>query len=333
MIGHFFSKRYAYCGFLLLMLWPSVEFKATLGAISLKHAHDPVLADTAETGQFSVLTYNIAGLPEIISSAQTERASSIAEIGKRLNRFDIVHVQEDFHYNKELYLSGNAHPYRSESKGSIPFGDGLNTLSRYPLSATEHISWDDCTGADCLTPKGFTFSRVQIGKELFIEFYNIHSNAFNDPEAAAARRKNIEQLSTFIKENSAGNAVIVMGDLNGRYHFSSDNIQELLIANSLRDAWIMLENEGLLPAASPNIPPRDILNITEKMESIDKIMFRSSDALELFPAEYALQSELFEDQSGKPLSDHLPVGLTFNWKLKHEKRSFQYVTNTVSRQP
>ncbi|KAA0994155.1 endonuclease [Dyadobacter sp. UC 10] len=298
------------------MLWPSVEFKGTFGAISIKHAHDPVLTDTSQNGRFSVLTYNIAGLPEIISSAQTERAASIAEIGKRLNPFDIVHVQEDFHYHTELYTSGNAHPYRTESKGNIPFGDGLNTLSRYPISFIKRIPWNDCTGADCLTPKGFTHSRVQIGKALFIDLYNIHSNAFNDPEAAAARRKNIDQLSSFIKDHSAGNAVIVMGDLNGRYQFASDNIQKLLNNNDLRDAWVMLRNKGQLPVASSKLPPRDILHLTENTESIDKILFRSSDALELFPTRYALHANLFENQTGEPLSDHLPVGLTFNWKLR-----------------
>ena len=70
MIVHLFRKRYAYYGFLLLMLWPSVEFKGSFGAAS--RTFDPVLTNTSKAGQFSVLTYNIAGLPEIISSARTE---------------------------------------------------------------------------------------------------------------------------------------------------------------------------------------------------------------------------------------------------------------------
>jgi hypothetical protein len=60
-------------------------------------------SNVASSGTFSVISYNVAGLPQIISSAVTERASSIREIGGRLNRFDIVHVQEDFNYNKMLY--------------------------------------------------------------------------------------------------------------------------------------------------------------------------------------------------------------------------------------
>ena len=137
------------------------------------------LPETATSGGFSVLTYNIAGLPEIISSAVTRRAPSIAEIGRKLNAFDIVNVQEDFNYNGNLYNEGNSHPFRTLTKGGVPFGDGLNTLSKYPVHEVRRISWNECTGADCLTPKGFTYSRLEIARNIYVDLYNVHANAYN----------------------------------------------------------------------------------------------------------------------------------------------------------
>lgn len=275
----------------------------------------PLPLRVSTEGEFSVITYNVAGLPEIISSAVTARASSIAEIGRRLNDYDIVHVQEDFNYNTELYGSGNRHPYRSEAMGPVPFGDGLNTLSKFPISDVERVEWTDCTGADCLTPKGFTRSRIEIANKVYIDFYNVHANASNYPAAAAARCKNIHQLSSYIKKHSKDNAVIVMGDMNAHYCYKSDNIKELLVENDLYDAWVFLNKEGQFPEAIADLPMDNILGITDTCESIDKILFRNSDRIRLAPQYYRVPKVLFSDEQGRPLSDHHPVSLSFSWKL------------------
>lgn len=272
-------------------------------------------SDNSKSGEFSVLTYNIAGLPELISSASTKRAPSIAEIGRRINQFDIVNVQEDFNYNKNLYNSGNCHPYRTQTKGGVPFGDGLNTLSKFPVSRLQRISWNNCTGADCLTPKGFTYSRLEIAKNVFVDLYNVHANAYNHISAAEARRKNIIQLSEFISTHSKGEAVIVMGDLNAHYGYYYDNIQNLLNANSLTDAWLTLMHNDILPTALKQLPANDILQLENDAETIDKILFRSSDRIKFMPSRYRLENMSFNNNAGRPLSDHHPVSLVFNWKL------------------
>ena len=269
----------------------------------------------ATEGEFSVITYNVAGLPEIISSAVTSRAGSIAEIGRRLNNYDIVHVQEDFNYNMELYGSGNSHPFRSMPMGPVPFGDGLNTLSKFPISDVERVEWNDCTGADCLTPKGFTRSRIQIAHEVYIDFYNVHANASNHAAAAAARCKNIHQLSNYIKTQSANNAVIVMGDMNAHYCYKSDNVKELLLNNDLNDAWVMLNKKGEFPRPIADLPSDNILSLTDTCESIDKILFRNSEQILLEPGQYKVPKALFSDEEGRPMSDHHPVSLSFSWKL------------------
>lgn len=280
----------------------------------------PTTLRAAAEGKFSVITYNVAGLPQIISSAVTSRASSIAEIGKRLNDYDIVHVQEDFNYNTELY-GGNSHPYRSKSMGPIPFGDGLNTLSKFPISNVERVEWTDCAGADCLTSKGFTRSRVQIAHQVYIDFYNVHANASNYPFAAAARCKNIHQLSRYIKTHSGNNAVVVMGDMNAHYCYKSDNIRDLLRENGLDDAWVILNKKGEFPKPTADPPGSSILSLTDTCESIDKILFRNSEEIQLSPGHYQVPKVFFSDGEGRPLSDHHPVSLLFSWILKRNLTS------------
>lgn len=301
--------------FILLLLWTSAENTSGSGLAAIR-IYPASHLKPAAAGQFSVISYNIAGLPEIISSAVTDRPTSIAEIGRRLNVFDIVHVQEDFNYNNDLYQKGNKHAFRTTTKGIVPFGDGLNTLSKYPVSDIRRISWNDCTGADCLTPKGFTYSRVWVAANVCIDFYNVHANAYNESKACAARCKNIRQLSDYIKEHSKDRAVIVMGDLNGRYGYYFDNINLLNSENGLTDAWMSHKQNGQLPHASKTIPPANILTLTDTCETIDKILYRSNKDIELKTAEYQLEKLLFTNLKGLPLSDHHPVSAKFLWNLR-----------------
>ena len=310
-----YIKQTASVLFLFFCLRAGSEFTGGYGA-SAAFTNTVMLMDTSSSGKFSVLSYNIAGLPGIISSALTERSASIAAIGKKLNQFDIVHVQEDFNYNEFLYNNGNKHPYRTVTKGGVPFGDGLNTLSRYPVSDVRRVSWEACTGADCLTPKGFSYSRIEIARNHYIDFYNVHANAYNHLEAAAARRDNIIQLSDFIKIHSEGQAVIVMGDLNAHYSFYYDNINKLLTDTNLTDSWVLLKNDGKFPKGDKKFPESNILNLTDSTETIDKIFYRNSERIKLKPSRYKLEKYLFTNKTGMPLSDHHPVSLVFEWNLE-----------------
>lgn len=275
-------------------------------------------SDSASAGSFSVITYNIAGLPQVICSAATPRKESISAIGRLLNRFDIAHVQEDFNYNQYLYNAGNTHRFRTPTKGAVMTGDGLNTLSKFPVKHLRRIAWTDCTGADCFTPKGFTYTRIEIAPNRFIDFYNVHANAYNHPRAALARRHNMEQLSAYIRRHSPGNAVIVMGDLNGRYSFEQDNLDWFLRENALADPWISLHCKNQLPVSSNAVPSNDILSLTDSSETIDKILFRSSAFIQIKPSAYALEKVMFTNAKGLPLSDHHPVSARFEWKIMND---------------
>jgi hypothetical protein len=92
-------------------------------------------------GTFSVLTYNVAGLPDILSSGNP--AENTTTIGQRINSYDIVHVQEDFNYHADLY-STDQHPFRTSTSGPAGMGDGLNTVSNYSFSDFQRVDWVAC---------------------------------------------------------------------------------------------------------------------------------------------------------------------------------------------
>ncbi len=266
-------------------------------------------------GELYLLTYNIAGLPELISSAQTARSSSIRLIGERLQDFDIVNVQEDFNYNEELYAE-NVHPYRTVSMGGVPFGDGLSTLSKYPILETERIAWESCSGSDCLTPKGFSYSKIQLAKHVFVDVYNIHATAQDHEQALHARKRNFDQFLAFIQKHSSGNALLIMGDFNAHYAFSKDHIRQFQRAMNLQDAWVSLCNQGMIPEGQMNFEAKHALMVHDGVESIDKIYFRNSANLTFKAKSYRVEKDLFTNEEGHPLSDHCAVSLILDWELK-----------------
>lgn len=269
-------------------------------------------ATAATTGSFNVLTYNIAGLPLGLGDSDPETNTPL--IGQRLGPYDIVNVQEDFNYHASLYAN-DTHPYRTATSGGAAFGDGLNTLSDYGFEDFERVRWNDCTGTNCLTPKGFTLARVRLAEGTFVDLYNVHTNADSDDAALAARRANIEQLSDFIQANSSGNAVIVMGDTNTRYTRAGDNIRTLLAENGLKDPWVDLVKGGSAPTQGSDALVCDAAAPTNDCEVVDKVLYRGSDLLSLNATRYHNEWASFLREDGEHLSDHFPHTVGFSYTL------------------
>ncbi|MEU5108828.1 MULTISPECIES: jacalin-like lectin [unclassified Streptomyces] len=286
-------------------------------------AADPAAAANTSTaapdsGSFNVLTYNVAGLPEGLSSGHPEKNTPL--ISPRLGAYDLVNVQEDFNYHAALY-AGDDHPYRTPTSGGVPFGDGLNTLSDLPYDDFERVKWASCNGTDCLTPKGFSLARLRLAEGVHVDVYNVHTNAGTTAADLAARRANITQLSDFIAANSAGNAVIVMGDTNTRYTRSEDNIRDLTGRNGLTDAWVQLVRGGSAPPAGSDALVCDPDHVTNTCEVVDKVLYRSSPLLTLTATRYNNEHPDFLDDAGEPLSDHYPHTVDFSWKLPQGLRA------------
>ncbi|MEV0895520.1 jacalin-like lectin [Actinoplanes sp. NPDC049802] len=274
-------------------------------------------AAAAAGGSFTVLTYNVAGLPELISSAETDRKTAHTLIGQRLGPYDIVHVQEDFNYHAHLYAADTTHAHRTPTSGGAGIGSGLNTLSRIPYDTgdLERGDWNSCQldSGDCLTPKGFTFARHRIADGVFVDLYNLHTNAGTSSGDQASRADNLNQLTAFIATHSAGNAVIVMGDTNTRYTRAADTIRDFNAANGLTDAWVRLERGGSAPAAGSAALVCDAAAVTDACEVVDKILYRSSRALTLTATDYRNEDAGFRTDGGLMLSDHFPISAAFTW--------------------
>ncbi|MGW4753348.1 jacalin-like lectin [Streptomyces chartreusis] len=278
-------------------------------------------ATAATSGSFNVLTYNIAGLPLGLGDSDPETNTPL--IGQRLGPYDIVNVQEDFNYHASLYAN-DTHPYRTATSGGAAFGDGLNTLSDHPFEDFERVRWNDCTGTNCLTPKGFTLARVRLAEGVFVDLYNVHTNADSDDAALAARRANVEQLSDFIRANSAGNAVIVMGDTNTRYTRTGDNIRTLVAENGLTDAWVQLVTGGTPPAAGGDALLCDATAPANDCEVVDKVLYRGSELLSLNATRYNDDWAKFLREDGKHLSDHFPHTVDFSYTLDPSLRASDF---------
>lgn len=272
----------------------------------------------AESGRFSTLTYNIAGLPQILSSAESDRQDATELISCYVNAFDFVNVQEDFNYHAALYDTCNDHPYRSPTSGGVVVGSGLNSMSRFPYMDWTRIKWDDCCGVDCLTPKGFTMARTRLCEGVYVDIYNLHAQAQTDDEDLAARRANIVQLAAYIEANSAGNAVIVMGDTNTRYTRIGDNMWELL-HRGFTDVWIRLVREGDVPPSGASALVCDPAVTSDDCEVVDKILYRDNGYVGLAAVGYQIREDAYND-AGEELSDHRPIQVDWTYDTAADRR-------------
>ncbi|MCT9009246.1 jacalin-like lectin [Streptomyces rhizosphaerihabitans] len=276
-------------------------------------------ATAADSGTFSVLSYNVAGLPDGISSAPTPRASSTTAIGGLIAPYDIVHVEEDFNYHAALYAADTAHAYRTPTSGGAGIGSGLNTLSKisYDTDDFERVGWNSCQvdSGDCLTPKGFTFMRERLAEGVYVDFYNLHTNAGTNDGDLASRADNLNQLTAFISTHSAGNAVVVMGDTNTRYTRSGDTIAEFGAANGLTDAWVQVVRGGTPPAKGSDalVCDQSGTTVPNTCEVVDKILYRGSKLVTLDATSYNNEHTRFLTSDGLMLSDHDPITASFTW--------------------
>ncbi|KAG6010183.1 hypothetical protein E4U21_007660 [Claviceps maximensis] len=261
---------------------------------------------------------NVAGLPAIfngndVPGDKTMNAKHIGAFFGAYN-YDFIHVQEDFNYHAYIYEM-DTHPHRTSTSGGAGFGSGLNTLSNFDWVAYERVNWDACSndsGGDCWTPKGLTMMRAQIAEGLYIDLYNIHTDAGTEKGDEVARRANLDQLAQYIQDNSAGNAVIVFGDTNSRYSRTEDSLREFRDKSGLRDAWVDLIRNQIDPMVETDCSNPSISN---NCETVDKVFYRGNSILQLQPMNWRYESRRFFQPDGNVLSDHNPVACDFRWTL------------------
>ncbi len=169
-------------------------------------------------GTLEVLTYNVAGLPALVSPSNPD--INTRQASPHFNRYDVVLAQEDFTYHSDL-VGAVTHPFQlaPRDSGTALVGDGLTTLSNYPLAAEERHTWRSCSGYlfslnDCLGEKGFSVAHVWLTEVEPVFVYNLHADAGADAADVEARTQAFTQLADHIEAHAKLGALIVGGDTN-----------------------------------------------------------------------------------------------------------------------
>ncbi|KAH8590214.1 endonuclease/Exonuclease/phosphatase [Bisporella sp. PMI_857] len=299
----------------------------TLRVAAAALAFSTTALSAATSGIFNVISINVAGLPPWLNNNAVpgDKATNSRTIGSRLIGYGIVHMQEvlDFNYHAYIYET-NTHPYRTATSGGVLFGSGLNTLSYYPWIHFRRIKWNSCNlnSGDCLTPKGFTFMRVQISEGVNVDFYNLHADAGNESGDQAARTSNFKQIADYIDTWSVGNAVVLYGDTNSRWTRAVvDGLGVFSTQNGMKDAWVELIRGGVTPT---ELTTCDNPSLTNYCEVVDKIFYRPSKVVNLQASYWSYDSTNFLQADGSILTDHNAIRADIQWSLSSTTRQSNY---------
>lgn len=283
---------------------------------------------------FSVMTYNVGGLP-LAGSSDKEKS---ALIGQEISKYDIINVQENFVNDKVIRknLSEDIISQTSHISGKFV---GMDSFSSFPIKNIGYVKWNDSYGgivigggADIYASKGVRYYTVTLPDGSEIDVYNFHTDADGsdtaDDKNLAARRSNLSQLAALVNERSVsqGRAVIVMGDSNSRYTRVYDDFENLLVKTcGLTDVWVELVRQGGVPEKNgvaltvEGTSAVDLSTENPDIEKVDKILYKSGDTVELSALTY--NDLKLVDTNGEVLSDHNPLVATFGYKTTSKTES------------
>lgn len=310
-----------------------VRIPLVAGALALAAA-STTACEVQEEGRFTLLTYNVAGLPQEISGENP--STNIPLISPKLEAYDLVLTQEDFdwwvpaldtldfaNYHDRLRAQTTfpwttaQHPGPaavgidgSDPERPMPLvGDGLGVLSRYPFEGTDRVPWEHCFGgantsdggaADCLAMKGFSRTTISVADGVEIDVYNLHAEAGRTSADSRMIAEDFDRLAAYIDEHSDGRPIIVAGDTN--LHTEPGHVMEP-VHGPIWDEFVA--DVGLI----------DVCTVTPCVSpgSIDKVGWRNGGDVILAVEERQWETDVFVDGNGDDLSDHPPVAVEFTW--------------------
>ncbi len=255
-------------------------------------------------GTLRVLTYNVAGLPDGVSSAEGALLDRMPAIQALLADYDLVGLQEDFDATGHAALTdGTSHAevlWFSDTVGSDRvYGAGLAQLLPQASAGYREEHYTDCNGvfdgaSDCLASKGFQTSTLMLGGEA-LDVLNTHHEAGGGLEDEAARLAQVDQVLAAIDTHSTGRAILMTGDFNLR----PGDVEDAVPLARYDDAGLVRACDWM-DCAEPN--------------HIDQIRVRSSDTLSLEVLEWDRPAQ-FVTEDGVALSDHPAVSAVIAWEV------------------
>lgn len=267
----------------------------------------PAPPDVPTEGAFSALTYNVQGLPDLLTDSDRPTIDRMRDISPRLNGYDVVGLQEDFDPDNHAALVAEAtHPHVTWFDDLVEpgrvYGPGLSILSRVgTVVEVRERHYADCSGvldgaSDCLASKGLQVTTLDLGGGALLDVLNTHHEAGGGPEDDAARAAQVAEVLAELDGPSAGRAILFLGDFNLRWTdpADADELQAYVDAG-LRDACVEL-----------SCPEGD---------HIDRFFLRDGDALRLEPLEWRREAD-FVGEDGTDLSDHPALALELAWSVE-----------------
>ncbi|HBL40073.1 MAG TPA: hypothetical protein DDY98_00270 [Ruminococcaceae bacterium] len=287
----------------------------------------------ADSGSFSMLNYNVAGLPDFGAMFNGTEKMDVATkekvIGETLNAtgIDFIAVQEDFNFNRYLVKAMPNYTYRTVHHGGVPFGSGLNIYSTHKLYNVEREEWRTRYGlfdeGDELTPKGILHATIEIADGVYADFYDIHADAYDTEESRKARIDNFNQLAEMIARRSGDRPVIITGDFNISVHHSGwdpsgAHLKELFIDKlGMKDAWIETKNGGSYTDFSRWT--QSGVGYWGNWDSVEKFLYKDGNGIHLDATDF--EYVCYKDSDGNALSDHNAAKVVFKYTLGENFRA------------
>ena len=258
-----------------------------------------------QEGTFTVLTYNVHGLPPSITGDDT--TARIERIAPLLDGFDVAGLQEDFiDSNHALLEEGSSHATQLWFDSTVEdrvYGSGLSIFAPFAVIEGNPIHYSECNGvldgaSDCLASKGLQVARMELGDGVEVDFLNTHLEAGGGDEDDSARVSQIDQVVELLQGWSADRPVVFTGDFNLHVGDDPDDAQldQLIVGGGLSDSC---EAVGCDDATH-----------------IDRVFFRDSDQVTWTVQDWRDLSPDFLDGEGVDLSDHPPIEATLSWRFE-----------------
>ena len=284
-----------------------------------------LFSSASDTVYSNMITYNVAGLPNIkglIGMDGADVPANQSAIGNILAKggYDIIAVQEDFGCHSDLIKGLGAYSYKTNHTGGIPGGDGMNIFSKTPIYNEKRTTWEKAYGVfddgDELTPKGILYSVVEIGKGIYVDLYVIHADAFSDEGSIAARNDNYRQLAALIASKKCQRPIIITGDFNTSSHEAAgaEFTKYMIEQSGFKDSWCELYNDGNYYDFS-SCPSKFGPSSWGKWDSVEKFLYKDGGGVHVEPTSFEYIDFNTESQT---LSDHNAAAVTFKFEKTND---------------
>ncbi len=294
-------------------------------------------ATDIKTGSFNAMSFNVAGLPKTSALSGDIDATSVIEfinnktiinqkaIGKFVNagNYDIFATQEDFFYHNFLEEGLTNYNYSTAWQGGVPWGDGTTVFTKnFKMTGEEHIKWNSLSGdgsaddgADVYSRKGITYVCLEIADGVFVDFYDIHADAFGDEGSVVARKDNFKQLCDLIDEKDTGRPIIITGDFNISGHHTYEEsgryfTERFINEEGFKDAWTELYNDGNYTDFSKFAGYPSYWGV---WDSVEKFLYRDGDNVKLTCDSFEYLNNVILNENYENVSDHAAITASFSY--------------------